>query len=548
MADQHNSNIPALGNQISADIPDIKENLEFDRDIFENFVNSYSATDATGIYPAYWNRTDIATADSPYTMLAADIIIEVDASGGAVEIDLLDATAYAKRYCIIKLVDATSALTLDPSGAQTIDGASSLVMSTANHCIMLYSDGSNWQVVFNNVLKNDTYLQASNAAGDGTVNLIKATPADQLQFGEQSSVILAEQVSTVVGDTHTTTTIDSITSTAAINVGMTITGAGIQAGTTVETIASATSITISQAATASTADVTFTLKNPTAADQIGLYARKYHNQSEFCVREESNGDEILMTKNGVPWLPSGIILPYAASTAPTGWLECDGGDTSMTTYEDLYDVIGNDYGLNTGAVTTFDNATETATSNGHGLTENDVIEVSNSGGALPTGLTANTKYYAVTVTTNTFQLATSADGSATPFSDDGSGTTRFHSEMKVPDIRGTFIRGWDHGATNDPDAATRTDRGDGTTGDYVGTKQADEVEAHTHGNSGAHTHTVRTTAIGNGTDRVQGTSAGSAANNIDVSAAALSTSHEHTSVGGNENRPVNINMMYIIKT
>ena len=219
----------------------------------------------------------------------------------------------------------------------------------------------------------------------------------------------------------------------------------------------------------------------------------------------------------------------------------------MTTYEDLYDIIGNDYGLNTGAVTTFANATETATSAAHGLTENDVIEVSNSGGALPTGLTANTKYFAITVTTDTFQLATSSGGSATPFSDDGSGTTRFHSEMKVPDLRGMFIRGWDHAAATDPDAATRTDRGDGTTGDYVGTKQADEVEAHTHGNSGAHTHDVNTSTVANGTSRVQGRAAGGAVDNV-VANAAASRTHEHTSVGGNENRPVNMNMMYIIKT
>jgi len=471
IADAHNANIPAVGNQISSDIPDIKENLEFHKDVFENFINEWSNTDATDQYPAFWERTTVNSAASPYTMLAADIIMEVDASGGAVEIDLLDATAEAKRYFIVKLTDATNALTLDPNGAQTIDGDSSLVLSTVDQCAMFYSDGSNWQRVFNNVLKNDEYLYASNAAGDGAVSLIKATPADQMQFGEQSSVVLAEQVISVVGDTNTNTTLDSIPSTAAVNVGMTITGTDIPAGTTVTAIASATSLTISQAATGSTADVTFTLINPTSADQVALYSKKYHSQSELYVREESNGDEILMTKNGIPWLPSGIILPFAASSAPTGWLECDGGDTSMTTYEDLYDIITNDYGLNTGIVTTFANATEVATSNGHGFSENDIVELTNSGGALPTGLSADTKYFAITVTTNTFQLATSSGGSATPFSDDGSGTSRTHAEMKVPDLRGQFIRGWDNTAGTDTGAASRTDRGDGTTGDYVGTKQ-----------------------------------------------------------------------------
>jgi hypothetical protein len=50
----------------------------------------------------------------------------------------------------------------------------------------------------------------------------------------------------------------------------------------------------------------------------------------------------------------------------------------------------------------------------------------------------------------------------------------------LPDARGRFIRAWDHGAGNDPDSGSRIDRGDGTTGDYVGTSQADEFKSHTH--------------------------------------------------------------------
>jgi hypothetical protein len=45
MADQHNSNIPALANQISADVPDIKENLEFHKDAFQRIFASWSDSD-----------------------------------------------------------------------------------------------------------------------------------------------------------------------------------------------------------------------------------------------------------------------------------------------------------------------------------------------------------------------------------------------------------------------------------------------------------------------------------------------------------------------
>lgn len=53
----------------------------------------------------------------------------------------------------------------------------------------------------------------------------------------------------------------------------------------------------------------------------------------------------------------------------------------------------------------------------------------------------------------------------------GDGSTTFN----LPDLRGEFVRGWDHGRGVDGDAGTRTNRGDTTTGDHVGTKQASSV-------------------------------------------------------------------------
>ncbi len=49
--------------------------------------------------------------------------------------------------------------------------------------------------------------------------------------------------------------------------------------------------------------------------------------------------------------------------------------------------------------------------------------------------------------------------------------TGSNSRSKIPDGRGLFERQWNHGASVDPDVSSRTTRGDGTTGDHVGTKQ-----------------------------------------------------------------------------
>ncbi len=58
----------------------------------------------------------------------------------------------------------------------------------------------------------------------------------------------------------------------------------------------------------------------------------------------------------------------------------------------------------------------------------------------------------------------------------GDGSTTFD----IPDYRGEFLRGWDNGKGSDPDAALRIDRGDGATGDVVGSRQIDEFKSHTH--------------------------------------------------------------------
>ena len=49
--------------------------------------------------------------------------------------------------------------------------------------------------------------------------------------------------------------------------------------------------------------------------------------------------------------PTGMVVPFAGSTAPTGWLLCDGSAVSRTTYDALYSVIGTTYGAGNGSTT-----------------------------------------------------------------------------------------------------------------------------------------------------------------------------------------------------
>lgn len=110
------------------------------------------------------------------------------------------------------------------------------------------------------------------------------------------------------------------------------------------------------------------------------------------------------------WLPvrelavqPGIIAVWPIATAPSGWLDCRGGNVSRTTYARLFSFLGVSYG-------------------------------------------------------------------------DGDGSTTF----TLPDYRGYGIRGTSYGVGPDPDRGSRTNRGDGATGDKVGTRQQDMIINHNH--------------------------------------------------------------------
>ncbi len=50
-------------------------------------------------------------------------------------------------------------------------------------------------------------------------------------------------------------------------------------------------------------------------------------------------------------LPSGVIMQYAGSSAPSGWLFCDGSAISRTTYANLFAVVSTTYGTGDGSTT-----------------------------------------------------------------------------------------------------------------------------------------------------------------------------------------------------
>jgi microcystin-dependent protein len=146
----------------------------------------------------------------------------------------------------------------------------------------------------------------------------------------------------------------------------------------------------------------------------------------------------------------GIIFPYAGSSAPTGFLLCDGSAVSRTTYADLYALIGTTYGAGNGSTTfnvpdlrgsvivgagqrvrtmVFNGATAVDPSTDQiTVASNDWLHtgqaVALSGSSLPTGLSAGT-YYVIRVSATAIKLAASLanaqNGTAVDITADGSG-------------------------------------------------------------------------------------------------------------------------------
>ena len=158
--------------------------------------------------------------------------------------------------------------------------------------------------------------------------------------------------------------------------------------------------------------------------------------------------------------PTGAIIMFSGSSAPIGWLLCDGSAVSRTTYANLFVVVSTTYGAGNGS-TTFNvpdlrsrmpigvgTGTKVATfasrasnvitvtgltnqSNNEFQTGQAVVYHTSSG--VITGLSNDTTYYVIRISNTTFSLATTLanaqNGTAISLSSDGTGTQTFTLTM-----------------------------------------------------------------------------------------------------------------------
>lgn len=71
----------------------------------------------------------------------------------------------------------------------------------------------------------------------------------------------------------------------------------------------------------------------------------------FCYMDDLNVVRYYDGSNWVGLTPIGSLMPYAGTTAPTGWIVCGGQAVSRTTYADLFAVLSTTYGAGDGSTT-----------------------------------------------------------------------------------------------------------------------------------------------------------------------------------------------------
>ena len=107
--------------------------------------------------------------------------------------------------------------------------------------------------------------------------------------------------------------------------------------------------TTSGSTTLSTAGLQTELDKKANDDEVVKKADIVDNLTSTDTDKPLSANQGMLLKSMV--LISGVVLPYAGSTVPTGFLLCNGQAVSRTTYQNLFDVIGTTYGDGDGSTT-----------------------------------------------------------------------------------------------------------------------------------------------------------------------------------------------------
>lgn len=91
--------------------------------------------------------TSIDDTDSPYTALGTDNVILADDTSGSITINLPAAASSTGKIYYVKKLSASNSVTVDGADSETIDGATTQVLSTQYDALAIVCDGTGWYII-----------------------------------------------------------------------------------------------------------------------------------------------------------------------------------------------------------------------------------------------------------------------------------------------------------------------------------------------------------------------------------------------------------------
>ena len=131
--DVNNSIVRYIGTAISGSV------LEFNPD--ETYIEVFNFSGSPLIF-------GVVTVTSTYSMINTDYAILCNASGSPFSINLLPSAAVEGQVVNVKKLDSsTNAVTVNPSGTETIDEQLTVDIAGQYDSIMMICDGANWHII-----------------------------------------------------------------------------------------------------------------------------------------------------------------------------------------------------------------------------------------------------------------------------------------------------------------------------------------------------------------------------------------------------------------
>jgi len=299
-----------------------------------------AATAADGVI--YNNVTYITNADSPYTLTSGQDgeLLAADTSSGSITINLppIASGGDGWRISIKKTTGDGNTITMSPDGSDTVDGSANAAISTANSGATYVADSGktpdDWTSVGFGAAAGNMVAETFSGTGAQTAFTLSVDP------GSLNNVSVF-----ISGVRQVPTTDYSVSGTMLTFVTAPASGTGnifALSGTTLS-IGTPADATVSGAKIALGADA--------SGDLL------YHNGSSYVRLPKGTDGQLLSLTSGVPaWVvasgsPSGTVIWYAANSAPTDYLECDGAAVSRTTYAGLFAAISTTFGVGDGSTT-----------------------------------------------------------------------------------------------------------------------------------------------------------------------------------------------------